>query len=80
MCAPDRATPGTPASTIFKLLLKFIIGYNSLIVNIGIISVKAYSLYCHPGTNLTLFKHVRIYHGNLDNDVINMAPYLYLSE
>ena len=27
MCALGRATPGTPASTILKLLLKFIIGY-----------------------------------------------------
>ena len=27
MCALGRATPGTPASTIVKLLLKFIMGY-----------------------------------------------------
>ena len=84
MCAPGRATPGTLASTILKLLLNFIIGYNypitghegprgmwtqrstysqprhydevgwlvlrsanwlyRLIINIGIISVKAYSI------------------------------------
>ena len=48
------------------LFLKFLLKYHALlynrlyrlIINIGIISVKAYSLY-YPGTNLTLFKHVR---------------------
>ena len=47
--------------------------------HIGIIAVKVYPLYCHPGKNLTLFKHVRYYQESRDND-INMAPYLYLSE
>ena len=30
-----------------------------LIINIGIIPVKAFSLYCHSGSNLRLFNYVR---------------------
>ena len=30
-----------------------------IIYYIGIISAKSYSLYCHSGSNLTLFKYVR---------------------
>ena len=57
--------------------------YNMLyrqIINIGIILVKAYTLYCHPGTNLTVLKHANYYQGSRDNDVINMATYLHLSQ
>ena len=49
------------------LVLKFLLTYHGLlynrlyrlIINNGIISVQAYSLYCHEGTILTLFKDVR---------------------
>ena len=58
----------------------FIIGLYRITINSGIISVKAYSLYCHPGTYLALFKHVRYYQESRDSDAINMAPYYYLSE
>ena len=47
---------------LVNFFLIFIKIYNRLyrlILNIGIISIKAYSLYCHPGSNLKLFNHVR---------------------
>ena len=51
-----------------------------LIINIGIISVKAYSLYCDPWSIIT-FNRVPVcekYYVFRDYDVTNMAPYLYI--
>ena len=39
----------------YNIMDYFIIGYTDN----GIISFRAYSLYCYPGSNITLFKYVR---------------------